>query len=240
MPRFVDGVADAGRGKVLERLGLVRIEPGVGIPRLPLVLATVWSASALVLGAVALAATWTGRAVADFTREPVTALQETTCAGGDCAYIGFLSNAGLLIWAGTAAVCLLVAVLVRGEESGRGLAAPFLSFGLLTTVLASDDAFQIHELVAPALTDKGEPLAIGAYALVLGWLLIRYRSFVLSTSFELLLVSSALFLASAALDRWLPGLHLLEDGAKFVGIVTWATWLIGTAIAALTDERRSP
>lgn len=225
------------RGELLESLGIARGEPVIPIPRLALVLATVWSASGLVLGTVALAAGVTGRPVADFTREPVAALQETTCTGAACGYIGFLSNAGLLLWAGTASVCLVVAYLVRGHQTDRGLAAPFLSFGLLTMVLAVDDAFQIHERLAPALTEKGEPLLIGAYALALACILVRYRSFVLLTSFGVLLVSSAMFLVSAALDRWLPGLHLPEDGAKFIGIATWATWLIGTGIAVLGRER---
>ncbi len=69
--------------------------------------------------------------------------------------------------------------------------------------------------------------------------MVRYRSFVLSTSFGPLLVSGALFLASAALDRWLPGLYLLEDGAKLLGIVTWATWLVGTGVVVLARERRA-
>ncbi len=102
MPRPMRGVA-IRPGRVLEVLGLARGEPAIRIPRLAPVLAIVWSASALVLGAVAVAASATGRPVADFTREPVAALQETICAGAECAYIGLLSNAGLLIWAGTAA-----------------------------------------------------------------------------------------------------------------------------------------
>lgn len=239
MPRFTDGVAEAGRGNVPGSLRLLRNEPAIGIPSLGLVLATVWSVSALLLGLVALAASLTGRAVADFTREPVAALEETTCAGADCAFIGSLSNAGLLAWAAAAAVCLLVAFLVHGHESDRGVAAPFLWFGLLTTVLAFDDAFQIHEYVAPALSGKGEPIFIGAYALVLACLLVGYRSFVLRTSFGVMVVSSVLFFVSAGLDLWLPGLQLLEDGAKFVGIVTWATWLIGTGVAVLAPERRT-
>lgn len=232
------GVASRPRS-ILDGLGLARGERAIRIPRLGLVIAVVWSVAGLVLASVALAASATGRPVADFTREPVAALRETTCAGAECAYIGFLSNAGLLIWGGTASVCLLAAFLVRGHRDRRGLAAPFLWLGLLTVVLAVDDAFQVHEGVAPALVDRGEVLATGAYALALLALLVRYRSFVLRTSFGLVVVSGALFLGSAALDRWLPGLHLLEDGAKFVGIVTWATWLIGTGIAVLSRERRT-
>jgi hypothetical protein len=107
-------------GRVLEGLGLARGEPTLRIPRLALVLAVVRSASGLVLGAVAVAASATGRPVADFTREPVAALQETTCAGAECGYIGFLSNAGLLLWAATASVCLLVAYLVRVHRTESG------------------------------------------------------------------------------------------------------------------------
>jgi hypothetical protein len=109
----------------------------------------------------------------------------------------------------------------------------------LTVALAFDDAFQIHERLAPALTEKGEPLLIAAYTLAFAGLLVRYRAFVLRTSFGVLLVSAVLLFVSAALDRWLPGHHLVEDGAKFLGIATWATWLIGTGIAVLARQPRT-
>lgn len=88
------------------------------------------------------------------------------------------------------------------------------------------------------MVEHGEPLLTGAYALVLAGLVVRYRSFVLSTSFGLLVATGLLFFVSAGLDRWLPGHHLVEDGAKFLGIVTWATWLVGTGIAVLAPKRR--
>jgi hypothetical protein len=208
----------------------------IRIPRARLVLAAVWTASALVLAAVAGAAAWTDRPIADFTRDPTAALQTTTCNAWDCAYIGFLSNLTLLVWAGTAAVCLVVAYLVSRQGLGRDLATAFLSFGAFTTILALDDAFQIHELVVVRVTTSGEELMFGAYALILAALLVRHRSFVLRTPFALPALTGALLLVSAVFDRWIHGLHLIEDGAKFVAIVTWGTWLVGTGIAVLTRD----
>jgi hypothetical protein len=208
----------------------------IRIPRARVVLAAVWSASALVLAAVAWAAARTDRAIADFTRDPSAALQTTKCDAWDCAYIGFLSNLTLLVWAGTAAVCFVVAYLAARQGLGRDLSAAFLSFGAFTTILALDDAFQIHELVVVRLTARGEELMFGAYALILAALLVRHRSFVLRTPFALPALSGALLLTSAVFDRWVHGLHLIEDGAKFVAIVTWGTWLVGTGIAVLTRD----
>jgi hypothetical protein len=208
----------------------------IQIPRARLVLAVVWTASLLVLAAVAWAAERTDRAIADFTRDPSAALQLTTCDEWDCAYIGFLSNLTLLVWAGTAAVCLVVAYVVSRRGLGRDLATAFLSFGAFTTILALDDAFQIHELVVVRLTANGEELMFGAYALILAALLVRHRSFVLRTPVALPALTGALLLTSAVFDRWVHGLHLIEDGAKFVAIVTWGTWLAGTGIAVLTRD----
>ena len=208
----------------------------IRIPRAGLVLAVVWTASGLVLAAVAWAAARTDRPIADFTRDPSAALQTATCNAWDCAYIGFLSNLTLLVWAATAAVCFVVAYLVARQGLGRDLATAFLSFGAFTTILALDDAFQVHELVVVRVTASGEELMFGAYGLILAALLVRHRSFVLRTPFALAALSGALLLTSAVFDRWVHGLHLIEDGAKFVAIVTWGTWLVGTGIAVLTRD----
>lgn len=109
----------------------------------------------------------------------------------------------------------------------------FLAFGSLTLLLCLDDAFKLHEYAAPALVERGELLLIVVYAALLGAVVRRHRLFVLRSSYPLLLVSGALFLVSIACDRWLPDHHLIEDGTKFLGIATWATWLMATGIVAL-------
>lgn len=224
---------------MLEAIGFSREEPKIRFRGLWPGVAVVYTITAALLGGVALAAVATGRAVADFTREPVSALQETTCTGGACSYIGLVSNAGLLVWAAAAGVCLVTAVVCR-LDARSSLAGPFLWLGLLTAVLAVDDGFQLHEYAAPAVVAQGEALTILVYALALGVILLRYRSFVLRTPFGLLLASGALFAVSIACDRWATDLHLVEDGAKLLGIVSWAMWLVSTSVAVLRADTRAP
>ena len=85
MQRLMDAAAPAQESLV--GLGVARREPAIRTPRVGRLLAVVWAARGLVLPSVALGATATGRPVADFAREPVAALQDTTCAGVECGYV---------------------------------------------------------------------------------------------------------------------------------------------------------
>lgn len=218
-------------------------EPRIAVPRLPATLAAVYSASALILAGTAGAAALSGRSVAYFTREPVAALLEEPCTGAPCSYAGLLSNLGILIWAAGAVTCFLVAAIARGGEqepsAGPRWPLAFVYAGVLTTALMVDDLLMLHEFLFPALIPPAEALSYGAYALAFGGFLILFRSFVLRTPFVLLLIAGGLFLVSALLDRYAPGLHLLEDGSKFVGIVTWTTYFVATGLACLRPRHRS-
>ena len=80
--------------------------------------------------------------------DPLTAAE----LSGDCchSYYGFVSTAGIILWAATAAVSLFSATLLflKGA-AGRVTMFPLLA-GMLTAWIALDDAFMLHETVFPA------------------------------------------------------------------------------------------
>lgn len=85
----------------------------------------------------------------------------------DCChvYYGLVSNLGLLLWSGTAAVCLLAGLVFLSVDRRDPFTLFALSAGLLTGWIAIDDMFLVHEKVLPAL---GVPQT-GSLPPMLGW-----------------------------------------------------------------------
>ncbi len=207
------------------------------IPHVVPVMAGLYVVAAGVLGAVVLASAVTDRPIAYFTREPATAVSESGCDDVACSYVGFLSNLGVLVWAAGAVTCYLVCYLERARV--RPDRSPFLYAGLLTTALLVDDMFSLHDSFFPAYVPQAEVLIYGGFAAFAVAIALAFRSFFVRTSFVLPMIAAALFVASAALDRYFAGHHLLEDGSKFLGLVTWTVYLVGTGLACLGERNRA-
>lgn len=194
--------------------------PRIALPRgLFILLAILAPSLVLMLGLVAISA------IADIpsgtlTRDPVATL------GGAC-YVGCLSNLGILAWASATAVCFFSSSLLYGSPTARFL----FTTGAFTLFLLLDDLFLFHEQVFPKTLHVPETLVLLAYigvALLYG---LACRRFLCQGS-KLILAAACIFFATslgldAIGDDWLAGNHYwLEDGAKFLGIVTWTTFLL--------------
>lgn len=150
---------------------------------------------------------------------------------GKCChvYFGMVSNLGIMLWTGTAAICLFAALVLIGRQDAdsRDRALFALVAGLFTGWLALDDAFLVHEKVFPAFG-----LPQGAVLLAYAGLGFLFAVFARRVVFQVDLVLFALaigFLAgSVMIDHFHAGLSnqaiILEDGAKFIGICCWATF----------------
>jgi hypothetical protein len=142
-------------------------------------------------------------------------------------YYGFVSNAGMLLWTLTAAICLFSVMLLLGREDTKPLRRFALSAGLLTGWIALDDMFLLHERVFPNL---GVPqmLVISLY-LALGLLygLANWR-FIWSQDWWLLAIGGAGLALSIFVDAVFHSLNparvYIEDSAKFFGIFAWSTF----------------
>lgn len=156
------------------------------------------------------------------TRDPLS---------GKPAYLGLLSQAGILVWAAGAAVCLLAGTVLRGTPDGRFM----LGAGILSIVLCVDDAFLLHDEVLPLV---GIPEGV-IYAAYLGMIVLFFAAFrraIFRSGYGVLLLALAFLGLSVICDAWgLPWLdpYLLEDGAKFAGIALWTGYLFSTASLVL-------
>lgn len=147
-------------------------------------------------------------------------------------YTGALSNLGILIW--TTGIAMAAAGAWVARRTNRPAAAEFLLIGAIATlVLLVDDVFQFHSgLLKRSL---GVPKQIAQLAVVLPaivWI-IKYRDDILRTRSALLAAALGSFVVSLGVDAGL-GLSgdaalLMEDGAKFLGILAWAQYFAITA-----------
>ena len=145
-------------------------------------------------------------------------------------YVGLLSMMGVALWAAAAAICLLCLDAARS----RGEHALLIAGAVTSIVLGADDAFLIHETIRIELGIHSA-FTVAIYGLIAiglfwrAWPHLRTRS-----DLSVFLVAVGFFVVSAALDAageadlpTPPYSSVIEDLAKFLGLVSWVTFFAG-------------
>ena len=188
------------------------------------VLLAIYLPVVLLFGITIIVRLQTGIAIAEFTRDP-------RGFTGIPVYTGSISNLGVMIWTGGAAICLFTYGVIRNRGKGD-LTPPFLLYaGLFTLLLTLDDLFMLHEVVFPEELGIPENLTYATYALLAIGLLVLFRSVILKSNFLLLLLALVFLGTSVVVDFFqgmvsIPGWYLWEDGSKLFGIVSWTAYFI--------------
>jgi hypothetical protein len=170
---------------------------------------------------------------------PDSILKDPAAYLGTPIHIGFFSNVGILAWWTATAVCLTAATVLRGW--GNPVWQALAAGGLLTAVLCVDDFMLLHERVFPTHLGVPEVVTLAVYGCATVLYLWHFRQFHHAMETPLLLAALALFGISVAVDLadiddiWWG--VLLEDGSKFIGIITWATYHVRSACGALLAAR---
>lgn len=191
----------------------------------------VWLLAAALVGLVAAAAPRLDQPVGNLTRDPQGIL-------GVGWYFGFLSNVGVLLWWGTAVVCVLAGGIVwKLGARRRGQIA--IAVGLFTAWLTLDDLFLLHEDVLPRALLLSEEVILVVYALVAVGVLWSVRALLQRDTGILLAAAVLLFFVSTVVDfygSWADTtLYLYEDALKFVGIVTWCVTFVFVSLRLLSE-----
>ena len=211
--------------------GVLRSEPGVDLARqlhaLRAVVFATYVPPLCALAALAALSLATGIEASYLTRDPSETLRAPF-------YIGFVSNVGILVWSAAAAVCLFAAAVLARTPGAVEQTAFLLASGFLTSWLALDDLFTLHDVVIPTYLFVPQKLFLAVLGLVVFSYLVRFRVAILATDYLLLLLAFG-FLALSVLFDGLQGRfavpfhHYFEDGTKLLGIVGWAVYLTRTA-----------
>jgi len=198
----------------------------------PRVLVAVYVPPLLVVVATGIVSVVKNVPASKFTRDPAVLL-------GTHPLVGMMSNVGILLWAGAAAVCLFTALVLNMKKESPAHRGFLAGAGLFTLWLLCDDLFLFHEWLFPTVLGVSDKVLFLAYGCLTAVFLFRFRRYILhSTPWLVLGLALAFFAISMGLDRlpedmfvWDP-LYLLEDGAKLLGIVGWL-WYFGTVCAGL-------
>ena len=152
-------------------------------------------------------------------------------------YTGLVSAVGGMLWWAAGALWLLCAWVLRRWGSDRSVAALVLA-SVFSVWLGIDEMFVLHEVVLPSKLHVSELSIYAAYGALTVLYLLKFREFVASTRWRLLVLALVFFLSSTALDQVAPESPvLLEEGVKLLGIVTWVLFFAATAGDVLTAER---
>lgn len=157
-------------------------------------------------------------------------------------FISVISSLGAFMYVIAAAISLF-ACAVAARSGGRR-PGHLLYGGILSSYLAVDDFYMLHEFILPRYTGIGEKLVYAALAIAILFFLYRYRSLILALKPALLLAALACFGGSVLSDLLGDSLkaalgsmeYLLEDGLKFIGISLWAAWFVTAALQELVPR----
>jgi hypothetical protein len=134
---------------------------------------------------------------------------------------------------------LAVIVLRRIGQGDTESARFLLATGALAALAAIDDAYLIHEDIAPSELGLSENVMLAAWFVLSGAWAFRFRSFLLGTERLLIGLAAGSFLASIAIDLITDSYSAVpyEDSFKLIGIATFAAYCWLEAIAGVTSDR---
>jgi hypothetical protein len=199
------------------------------------VLIALYLPALVVVGAVAAAARHYGVPVGALTRDMAAVVHASP-------FTGVLSVLGVTVWIAT--ISIVIFTLALSWNHVEGPKRRFLVwFALLSLVLMLDDLFMFHELIAPDYLGLRQRYVYLAYMAATGLGLLLYRRVIIDSGPLLLAAALACFTLSVGVDVFFcvddSWLILLEDGAKFFGIVGWGGYFIGFSAGQFAGGRRS-
>jgi len=183
----------------------------------------------LILLGTTLVGLYTGTPLNHLTIDPADVLMAP-------AVIGLLSHFGIMLWAASAAFCIM-GVRISGTGPGRRF---LMASSVVCMILAFDDALLLHDRVFPEVVGIPETIVYIFYALGFGGYLVLFSKRILQTEFLPLGISVTFLVCSVLMDRILPFTPVetfIEDFFKFIGIVFWCVYFYHTVIST-TGRRR--
>ena len=201
----------------------------------PAVLAVCFAGVGALLAAAAIGA--------EILEKPLTVfLEEPAQDGSDVWYAGLVSTAGALLWWSAATVSYVTAWVAR--ERRAGVAGFWLGAGVLSTVLALDDLFLLHEYVVPTHFHASERFVVLGYTIAASGLVLTYRRYLRTLPWSLALVALAFFGVSLAIDDVYKGgptferYLFVEEATKLLDITAWTLFFVWASRPLLLGLQR--
>jgi len=162
-------------------------------------------------------------------------------------FSGILSNLGIFLWCISASTCFFAAMILRDIKQAKYFSFLFSS-ALLSAYLMLDDAFLFHEFLFSKYFGINEKVVF----VILGITVLVYLKFfmhvILKTKYGTLILAFAFLSLSVFIDGilepWLWRLghweFFIEDGAKWLGIVSWCIYYVKTSFRFVVHAYELP
>ena len=138
--------------------------------------------------------------------------------------IGVLSNIGAILWSFSAAICWFAYFLLKKSHQSSSFTGFIFWGGVVSSVLLIDDFFMLHEMLEKYLKIN-EIIPLLFYGFLLVFYLIKYWRIIIATDYVYLALTLSFLAITFLTDRLSYDLfswfYILEDGAKFLGIISW-------------------
>lgn len=172
---------------------------------------------------------------------PITdLLRDTTAVLDGEFYVGMFSTTGIALWAAAAAICILL--LSSGvPKAPRDL---LIAGTVVSLMLAADDGYLLHEAIKD-FTGIPSVFTFTLYGIVAIALFWRAQKYLISRPNVSVFVVAVLLLGlslgldfSGETDLWTPPYSaVIEDLAKFLGIVSWLAFFGGLGRALIVSSK---
>lgn len=140
-------------------------------------------------------------------------------------YTGFLSNLGIMLWSVAIGCIFSCAILLPNNRQKVWF---LIATGALSTVLALDDMFMLHEVFLPQKLHIPEEISFLTYGLIIAiYLFYFFRDIFSDISFLILAGALLFFGASMIMNVVVPYSSLgafIENSIKFIGIAFWLAY----------------
>ncbi len=149
-------------------------------------------------------------------------------------YFGLLSNTGIVFWCGAASILFFTAKLSFAQSRPKKRSSFFIVSGLLTLLMLIDDLFLLHDVIFPDYLNIDEKIFYVIYGLSVILIFYFYFQIIMKSDYILLLLAFGLLAITAFVDVLiaigidLPYPYAIEDGCKFLGIISWFIYFTRT------------
>jgi hypothetical protein len=203
----------------------VRRQPAPEAPLRPLETALVVATAAVFLLVVFQVILWRGSPILLYVQDPAAVFAFTPLAG-------FISHLGVFALFAAGAICVFSSFHVAHRF---GL---LFWVGLFSMVIAADDFFMVHEVLAPRV-GVPELAVFGIYGLSALAILVRFRRLLSGKGHMALYLATLLLAGSVLLDlalEYSDAQVIAEDSLKFVGLMLWSAYWLRRAHLAMAGR----
>jgi len=160
-------------------------------------------------------------------------MREPQVLGGLHPLAGAISNLGVLFGGAGAAILFFTSFVLWRLKQEKDFAFFLFYFAVLTSIITADDLFMLHESLLKVYCGLAEVHSYAGYVLffVVGGVVFRKQLlqteyFLLGIVFGLWGLSVAVDMASHSIEGLIDDNYriMIEDGSKFLGIVTWSSY----------------